>query len=230
MTEHLIGYVEWAAGNAHLWGFLIVFALMAVESSFVPFPSEVIMIPAGFLAFRGELTTGNPWLDLLLVVCCGTLGSLAGAYINYFLALGLGRPVLYRYGKYVLISHSTLDRAEEIFRKYGDITTFVCRLIPAIRQLISIPAGLARMRLTRFSFFTALGAGIWSAILAALGFYFGSLSEEMTYAEMVHRGKESLHGNYIWIFLCLAVVVAIYAAVHHFVMKSPARSSAEKGS
>ena len=162
MTEHLIGYVEWAASNAHLWGFLFVFGLMAVESSFVPFPSEVIMIPAGFLAFRGEMSTGDPWTDLVLMVLCGTLGSLAGAYVNYFLALKLGRPVLYRYGKYVLFSNPTLERAEEIFREYGDITTFVCRLIPAIRQLISIPAGLARMRLTRFSFFTALGAGIWS--------------------------------------------------------------------
>jgi len=228
MTEHLIGYVEWAAANAHLWGFLLVFALMAVESSFVPFPSEVIMIPAGFLAFRGELSTGNPWLDLVLVVGCGTLGSLAGAYINYFLALGLGRPVLYRYGKYVLISPSTLERAEEIFREYGDITTFVCRLIPAIRQLISIPAGLSRMRLTRFSFFTALGAGIWSAILAALGFYFGSLSEDMTYGEMVHRGKDFLKANYIWLFLALAVIVAVYAAVHHFVMKSPSKSGSNK--
>lgn len=228
MTEHLIGYVEWAAGNAHLWGFLFVFALMAVESSFVPFPSEVIMIPAGFLAFRGELTTGHPWFDLVLVVLFGTLGSLAGAYVNYFLALRLGRPVLYRYGKYVLISPSTVERAEEIFRNYGDITTFVCRLIPAIRQLISIPAGLSRMPLSRFTFFTALGAGIWSAILAALGFYFGSLSEEMSYGEMVHRGKDYLKANYVWLFLALLVVIGVYATIHHFVMKSPSRGSANK--
>ena len=228
MTEHLIGYVEWAASNAHLWGFLIVFALMAVESSFVPFPSEVIMIPAGFLAFRGELMTGEPWIDLVLVVICGTLGSLAGAYVNYFLALRLGRPVLYRYGKYVLISPPTVERAEEIFRNYGDITTFVCRLIPAIRQLISIPAGLARMPLARFSFFTVLGAGIWSAILAALGFYFGSLSEDMSYGEMVHRGKDYLKANYVWLFLGLLVVIGVYAAIHHFVMKSPSKASSGK--
>jgi membrane protein DedA with SNARE-associated domain len=226
MTEHLIQYIEWAAQSAHVWGFFLVFALMAIESSFIPFPSEVIMIPAGFLAYRGELSTGSPWVDLVIVVACGTLGSLAGAYVNYSLAYWLGRPVLYRYGKFVFLSHSTLDRAEEIFNKYGDITTFVCRLIPAIRQLISIPAGLARMPLLRFSFFTALGAGIWSAILAAIGFYFGSLAEAMTYGELVHRGKDFLKANYLWIFLALVVIIAIYAAVHHFVMKSPTKSTA----
>jgi membrane protein DedA with SNARE-associated domain len=224
MTELLVGHIEWAAANAHLWGFALVFALMAIESSFIPFPSEVIMIPAGFLAFRGELTTGSPWTDLVLVVLCGTLGSLAGAYVNYFLSLRLGRPVLYRYGKYVLLKPPTLDRAEEIFNEYGDITTFVCRLIPAIRQLISIPAGLARMPLARFSFFTALGAGIWSAILAAIGFYFGTLAQDMTYRDLVYRGKDFLHDNYVWLFLALGVLIAVYAAVHHFVMKSPTRS------
>jgi membrane protein DedA with SNARE-associated domain len=183
------------------------------------------MIPAGFLAFRGELTTGSPWVDLTIVVICGILGSLAGAYVNYSLALWLGRPVLQRYGKYVFISRKTLDRAEEIFNEYGEITTFVCRLIPAIRQLISIPAGLARMRLSRFTLFTALGAGIWSTMLAALGFYFGSLAEAMTYREMVHRGKDFLHANYVWLFLALVVIIGVYAVVHHFVMKSPRRAS-----
>jgi membrane protein DedA with SNARE-associated domain len=225
MTEFFVEYIELAAQHAHVWGFFLVFALMAIESSFIPFPSEVIMIPAGFLAYRGELTTGNPWMDVSVVVACGLLGSLAGAYVNYSLALWLGRPVLHRYGKYVFLKRKTIDRAEEIFNEYGDITTFVCRLIPAIRQLISIPAGLARMPLFRFTLFTALGAGIWSAILAAIGFYFGSLAEAMTYREMVYRGKAFLHDNYVWLFLALVLIVGVYAAVHHFVMKSPRRSA-----
>jgi len=229
MTEYLIGYIEWAAQNAQLWGFLVIFALMAIESSFIPFPSEVVMIPAGFLAFRGELTTGNPWIDVVAAVLCGTLGSLAGAYVNYFLARGLGRPVLYRYGKYMFLSEATLQRAEEIFNRYGDVTTFVCRLIPAIRQLISLPAGLARMPLSRFTLFTALGAGMWTAILAAIGFYLGSLSEAMTYRELVHRGKALLQANYLWLFLALFVIVAVHVIVHRFVMGS-SRKAASGGS
>ena len=219
MTEFLIEHIEWGAANAHVWGFVIVFALMTIESSFIPFPSEVIMIPAGFLAYRGELTFGEPFTDSAIAVICGLAGSMAGAYINYYLALLVGRPFIYRYGKYFFIKPEMFSRAEEIFLKYGEITTFVCRLLPGIRQLISLPAGISRMSLIRFSVFTALGAGGWSIILMCIGYYLGSLSENMTYAHMVHRGKDILKEKYIWIILSLGVIIVLYALIHRFVMK-----------
>jgi membrane protein DedA with SNARE-associated domain len=220
MTELIIEHIEWAAANAHIWGFILVFAFMTIESSFIPFPSEVILIPAGFLAYRGELTFGAPYIDLTVVVLCGLAGSLAGSFINYYLALFLGRPFIHRYGKYFFIKPELFSRAEEIFLEYGEITTFVCRLLPAIRQIISLPAGVSRMPLMKFSLFTALGAGIWSAILTWIGYYLGSLSADMTYAQLVYNGKEILKEKYIWIFLGLAVLVAVYAIIHHLVMRS----------
>jgi len=220
MTELIIEHIEWAAANAYIWGFILVFILMAIESSFFPLPSEVIMIPAGFLAYRNELTFGDPHIDLLIVILCGMTGSIAGAYVNYFLALFVGRPIIYRYGKYVFIKPELFSRAEEIFLEYGEISTFVGRLILGIRHLISLPAGLSRMPLMKFTLFTALGAGIWCAILSWIGYYLGSLSAEMTYAQLVYNGKDILKDNYIWIFLGLAVIVAIYAITHHLVMRS----------
>jgi membrane protein DedA with SNARE-associated domain len=192
---------------------------MTIESSFIPFPSEVIMIPAGFLAYRGELTSGDPYIDSAVAVICGLSGSMAGAYINYYLALLVGRPFIYRYGKYFFIKPETFSRAEELFLRYGEITTFVCRLLPGIRQLISLPAGISRMSFIRFSLFTALGAGIWSIILTCIGYYLGSLSENMTYAQMVHRGKDILKENYIWVILCLGIIIFLYTLTHRFVMK-----------
>jgi membrane protein DedA with SNARE-associated domain len=218
-TQFIIEHIEWGVANAYLWGFVLVFVLMTIESSFIPFPSEVTMIPAGFLAYRGDLTLGNPLTDSIAVILCGLAGSLVGAFINYYLALFLGRPFLYRYGKYFLVTPNILSRAEEIFIEYGEITTFVCRLLPGIRQLISLPAGISRMSLVRFSTFTALGAGIWSAILVGIGYYLGSLSADMTYAQLVHSGKGILKENYIWIILFLVILILVYALIHHLVMR-----------
>ena len=215
----MIKNIELGVANAYIWGFILVFLLMAIESSFIPFPSEVIMIPAGFLAYRGELTFGNPQSDFIAVVLLGLAGSLAGAFFNYHFALFLGRPFLYRYGKYFFIKPEILSRSEEIFRKYGDITTFICRLLPGIRQLISLPAGISRMSLIRFSIFTALGAGIWSAILAWIGYYLGSISKDMTYGQLIYSGKNILKENYIWIILFILILILIYALIHHLVMK-----------
>lgn len=225
MNEWIALHIETVAAYAPMWGFLIIFILMTVESSFIPFPSEVVMIPAGFLAWRGGLTTGDPLLDCGIAVVVGTAGSLAGAYINYYLALWLGRPLLYRYGKYMFLPPPTLERAEEVFREYGDLTTFVCRLLPAIRQLISIPAGLARMNFWRFTFFTGLGAAIWVAILTAAGAWFGHLSGELTYPELVNKGVELIHKHYIWLLLALIIGTAGYLMVHKKIMhakKAPA--------
>ena len=227
MTEFIASHLDLAMQHAPVWGFILIFIFMTVESSFIPFPSEVVMIPAGFLAYRGLLSTHIPWLDLVLSIAIGLAGAMAGAYINYGLSVWLGRPFLHKYGKYFFLKEQHLDRAEEIFRKYGDLATFVCRLLPAIRQLISIPAGLSRMNLARFSFFTALGAGIWTAILALIGWYFGHLAGNMTALEMVNRGKELLNKHYGWIILFLAVFTVGYLLVQHLVMRSGKKDAAE---
>ncbi len=219
MTELIVNQIEWAAQYAHVWGFFLIFFFMTVESSFIPFPSEVVMIPAGFLAYRGELTFGIGWLDFVAAIVAGLVGSMAGAYINYYLAAWLGRPFLHKYGKYFFLAEPTLNRAEDIFRQYGELATFVCRLLPGIRQLISIPAGLVRMDFWRFSFFTGLGAGIWIIILTAIGWYLGHLSGGMSYPELVERGKEIISENYIWVILGLVFCVGGYFFVHHKVMK-----------
>ena len=228
MTEIIASNIEMIASHAAVWGFLLIFFFMMIESSFIPFPSEVVMIPAGFLAYRGALTCHMPVPDLIFAILAGLAGSMAGAYINYFLAEYLGRPVLYKYGKYFFLSEKNLNRAEEVFRDYGDITTFVCRLIPAIRQLISIPAGLARMSHKKFAFFTALGAGIWTAILALTGWYLAHLAKDLSYMEMVERGKKIISGNYIWVILFLAVVIAAYIILHKYIMKSNKNNNEEK--
>ena len=227
MTEVLAQYIESAAQLAPVWGFALIFFFMAVESSFIPFPSEIVMIPAGFLAYRGELTTGIPWVDAVLALISGTAGSLLGAYVNYWLGIHLGRPFLHKYGKYFFLKEQTLDRAEEVFRNYGEITTFVCRLIPSIRQLISIPAGLSKMPLDKFFIFTGLGAGIWTLILLLVGWYFAHLAGDMSYADMIVKGKNLIAENYGWIFLALAVLVAAYAVVHRWIMKPSSFPAAE---
>lgn len=212
MLDTLIAQLNDIATLAPTWGFVLVFVFMAIESSFIPFPSEIIMIPAGFFAARRELTTGIPWLDLMLAIVIGLAGSMVGAYFNYYLAKWLGEPFFRKYGKYFFVKPEALDRASEIFNKYGAPTTFVCRLVPVIRQLISLPAGLAKMPLGSFSLFTALGAGIWSAILAGVGYWIAiTAGADISYADLVHRGKAFVDGNIVWVILgALAVVAAYY--------------------
>ena len=152
------------------WGYLGIFLLMTVESSFIPFPSEIILIPAGYLASQGEMR-----FDMIMASALG--GSMLGAFINYYLALTLGRKILSKYGKYFFIKESALDKMDSYFEKHGHISTFIGRLIPGIRQLISIPAGLSRMNLAVFSMYTALGAGLWALILVMLGYFIGENQE-----------------------------------------------------
>lgn len=222
MSADLIAnYIETFAAYSQAYPFLFcffIFLFMTIESSFIPFPSEVVMIPAGFLVARYDMLTGSRPLDLCVIILIGTAGSIAGAFVNYALAVKLGRPFLHKYGKYFFLKEAALDRAEEIFREYGEIVTFVCRLLPAIRQLISIPAGLARMNIARFTLFTALGAGIWTAILSAVGYYFGYLSGDITYLELVRKGTEIINEHYLWIIAGLALAVAAYAALHRRIM------------
>ena len=152
------------------WGYLGIFLLMVVESSFIPFPSEIVLVPAGYLASQEKMS-----VTLIMISAIG--GSLVGAFINYYLALTLGRKILLKYGKYFFIKESALVKMENYFATHGHISTFSGRLIPGIRQLISIPAGLAKMNLAQFSLFTALGAGIWALILTLLGYFIGANEE-----------------------------------------------------
>ncbi|EFU69861.1 DedA family membrane protein [Aliarcobacter butzleri JV22] len=168
--------------------------MMFLESSFFPFPSEVVMIPAGYLASKGEM-------NIYLVLLFGILGSLAGALFNYYFAIKLGRAFLLRYGKYILISEETILKMEEFFKNHGHISTFSGRLIPGVRQYISLPAGLARMNIFVFSLYTSLGAGIWVLILTILGYFLGNNQALV---------KEYLHIIVIVILILLAIFAYFY--------------------
>lgn len=163
----LSALVTWIVATIGKLGYPGIVVLMFLESSFFPFPSEVVVPPAGYLASQGEM-------NLSMVIAMGILGSLLGAWFNYWIAVHFGRPFFERFGRYVLVSSETLDKADRFFAHHGHISTFVGRLIPGIRQYISLPAGVARMNLAVFSLFTALGAGIWVVVLALVGYWVGS--------------------------------------------------------
>lgn len=158
--------VNWIVETVGTWGYPGIVIMMMIESSFFPFPSEVVMIPAGYLAQQGRM-------NLYLAILLGIAGSLLGAYFNYYISAWVGRPFLLKYGRYFFLPEKQFLKVDAFFNRHGEITTFVGRLIPGIRQVISVPAGLARMNVAKFSFYTALGAGIWVAILAFLGYCIG---------------------------------------------------------
>ena len=157
---------------------------MTIESSFIPFPSEIIIPPAAYLASQNQM-------NIYLIILAGLIGSLIGALINYYLALFLGRKIIYSF-----ISNKKLDKTEKYFLKYGNISTFIGRLVPVIRQLISVPAGFSKMKLSSFIFYTSLGSGIWVIILAILGYSFGSNQEVL----------EKYYSEISWFFIILAIV------------------------
>lgn len=184
-------------------------ALMTIESSFIPFPSEVVIPPAAYIASKPESN-----LNIFLVVLFGTLGALIGAYINYFLALWLGRPVVYkiadsRFGKFMLLSSEKVQKAEIYFNKHGKVSTFIGRLIPGIRQLISLPAGLAKMNLLPFTIYTVLGAGIWNMVLALVGY----LAHGQ--ADLINKYSHELS----YIILALLILIIVYFVARFFIRK-----------
>jgi len=148
------------------WGYTGIFIMMFLESTFFPFPSELAMIPAGYLAFEGKL-------NLVASIGVGTLGSLLGALFNYYLAKKYGRVGVLKFGKYFFFSEEKLVKMENFFIKHGSFSTFVSRLIPGVRQLVSLPAGLSKMPLSKFTLYTTLGAGIWVTVLVFLGYILG---------------------------------------------------------
>ncbi len=163
MLTDVVNFVVDTVGSL---GYIGIFLMMFLESSFFPFPSEVVMIPAGYLAYKGEM-------NIYIAIFSGILGSLMGALFNYFLAIKLGRSFLVKYGRYFFIKEETIVKMEEFFKSHGHISTFSGRLIPAVRQYISFPAGLAKMNIFIFSIYTTLGAAIWVIILTLLGYYLG---------------------------------------------------------
>ena len=219
MLETIASHLDSLAALAPTWGLLFIFVFMTIESSFVPFPSEVVMIPAGFLAARGELGIGSPLGAVWVAIAVGVLGSLAGAYVNYYLALWVGKPFLEKYGKWFFLKPAALERACEVFNKYGAATTFVCRMVPAIRQLISIPAGIAKMPLGSFTLFTGLGAGVWTTILAFVGYGLGKSAGDITYFELCTKGKEMAAANLPLVIGGALALAGLYVLISKLVMR-----------
>ncbi len=190
--------IMWLVNTIGAMGYPGIFLLMAMESSVIPLPSELVMPPAGYLAQQGQM---HVWVAIL----CGTAGSLFGSYVNYFAAHRLGRPLLLRYGKYVWITEEKFAKVERYFRDHGEISIFIGRLLPVVRHLISLPAGLAGMNHVKFSLYTVAGAGLWVTILAFIGYVIGRNQELiMKYS----------HHALIGVMIVSAVIVYFYVRNH----------------
>lgn len=208
------GWVAWVLEKYDQYmGYPAVGALMAIESSFIPFPSELVIPPAVLNSLEEDKQSNMIWWMIVIV---GTLGALVGALINYYLALWLGRPIIYKFansklGHLLQLSQEKIERAEVYFNDHGAFSTLVGRLIPVIRQLISLPAGLARMNIWSFIAYTTLGAFLWNCVLALLG-YLGHLAGGI---ETVKKYNNELS----IIILALVAVVAIYFVIRYFIKK-----------
>jgi membrane protein DedA with SNARE-associated domain len=196
----LESFVHWLLERFRDMGYPGIVILMAMESSVLPVPSELVMPPAGYLAAKGEM-------NIVIAIACGVLGSVLGALANYGVALWLGRAVIRRAGRYLLISEKALDRAERFFDRHGEISTLLGRMLPVVRHLISIPAGIARMSLPRFVLFTGLGAFLWCTILATIGYVLGQHEDVLSNVEVQHYVSRAL----VYLIPALIVTVIIYA-------------------
>lgn len=194
-------FIAWCLDHLNYWTITL---LMTIESSFIPFPSEIVVPPAAYRAAT------SPDMNVFLVVLFATIGADLGAIINYVLARTLGRLVIYkfadsRFGHACLLDREKVETAEKFFEKHGAVSTFVGRLIPAIRQLISIPAGLAKMHIGKFLIFTTLGAGVWNAVLAAAGYFLASVMPEEEMLATVTKYNDELK------IVCVVVILAVIA-------------------
>ena len=190
--------IDWLLTTIGALGYPGIFLLMAMESSVIPIPSELVMPPAGYLAQQGQM-------NMLIAIFCGTAGSLAGAYANYFAAHYLGRPLLLKYGKYVWITEKKFAKVERFFRDHGEVSTFVGRLLPVVRHLISLPAGLSGMNHVKFSLYTLAGAGLWVTVLTCIGYFIGMNRELiMRYSHHALTGAVVLS----------AVIIILYVRLH----------------
>ena len=201
-------FFGWFVENAN---YCFVFIFMVIESSFIPFPSEVIVPPAAYLACTN--TGAGSDMNVVMVVVMATLGALVGAFINYYLSLWIGRPVVYRFadsrlGHACLIDRAKVDKAERYFDRHGAISTFIGRLIPAIRQLISIPAGLSRMNVLKFAIFTSLGALVWNAVLAGLGYWLAqTVTPDQLFDKVEEYNKYLTWAGYTLALICVAYIL-----------------------
>ena len=209
--------VTWLTDTIFVLGYPGITILMAIESSAFPFPSEVVMPPAGYLIAKGRMS----WAPVMVA---GVLGSLIGALVNYWLAAWLDR-VLRRYGKWILVSHKSLDKAEAFFRNHGEIGTFIGRLVPVVRQLISIPAGMARMRLDRFVLYTSLGAGTWCLVLTYIGYVLGQHEATLRNEDVQRYVGRVL----VYLLPALGVIALAYVVWHRRRMKSAAATVPPEG-
>jgi len=200
MLELLTHFGQWLLERFRDMGYPGIVILMAMESSVLPVPSELVMPPAGYLAAKGEM-------NIVIAIACGVLGSVLGALANYGVALWLGRAVIRRAGRYLLISEKALDRAERFFDRHGEISTLLGRMLPVVRHLISIPAGIARMSLPRFVLFTGLGAFLWCTILATIGYVLGQHEDVWNKVEVQQYLREVL----LYLIPALIVTVIAYA-------------------
>jgi membrane protein DedA with SNARE-associated domain len=190
--------INWLVLTIGALGYPGIFILMAMESSVIPIPSELVMPPAGYLAQQGQM-------HMAVAILCGTLGSLVGAYANYFAARHLGRPLILKYGKYVWITEEKFAKVEQYFKDHGEISTFIGRLLPVVRHLISLPAGLAGMNHLKFSLYTLFGAGLWVTVLTVIGYFIG--------AERALIYKYS-HQALIGAVILSAAIIAVYVWNH----------------
>ncbi len=202
----LESWIHWLLDRFRDLGYPGIVVLMAIESSVLPLPSELVMPPAGYLAAKGEMHFG-------VAVACGVLGSILGALANYGVAHWLGRAFLRRLGRYVLISDRSLQRSERFFAEHGEISTFLGRMLPVVRHLISIPAGLARMNLVKFVVFTGLGALVWCSVLTWIGWFIGK--KEDVILTVLNEEAQTYAGRAILIMLpVLAVIAVVYMWWH----------------
>lgn len=203
LTKLITDGVNLLVGTIEGGSYPAIIILMAIESSLIPLPSEVVMIPAGYLVYQGKM-------GLVAVILAGIVGSIIGSFANYWLARAVGRPFLKRYGHRMFLPPNRLAFIEKFFHKHGEITIFVSRLIPGMRHIISIPAGLTRMSQLRFFIYTTLGAGIWCVILTIFGYWVGSMQMHWQAAWEKYHNEIS-----ICIFIGLFLTIATYIYYHH---------------